>query len=269
MAARMATSFHAGDWYRDAPRYYDLIFDQGTAQETEFIEACISRHAIARGKRLLEPACGTGRLMQSLRSRGWQTDGYDLSDEMLQMARERLTDKAGAKKWQVVNGRLESFVTPARYTAAYNLVSTFKYLLTEDDASAHLTHTAASLLPGGIYILGLHLSDYDDRRLMRERWHAQEGKTHVTCNIQSWPACRRKRQEVVRSRLIVRRGAKSQKLETTWDFRTYDAAQLKRLLKSVPDLQLVGAYDFCHDIERARTIHDEQLDLVLVLRRAK
>jgi hypothetical protein len=52
-----------------------------------------------------------------------------------------------------------------------------------------------------------------------------------------------------------------------WDFRTYDAAQVKRLLRSVPALELVATFDMTFDLEDPRKLDDEQLDLVLVLRR--
>lgn len=266
-AAPMATSFAAGDWYQDAPAYYDLIFDQGTAQETAFIEHCVARYGQATGRRLLEPACGTGRLLLALSGRGWQVDGYDASAPMLAIARERLGALRPMRAARLVEERLETFACASRYAAAYNLVSTFKYLLNDRDAVAHLRHTAHALLPGGIYVLGLHLSDYADRRLSRERWHAQEKKTHVLCNIQSWPADAKRRTEEVRSRLTVRNGRQTRRLETYWTFRTYDTAQLKRLLRQVPALELVATHDFCHDIERTRPLDDEQLDLVLVLRR--
>ena len=256
-----------GDWYQQAPYYYDLIFDAGTAQESAFIAECIARFGRADSKQLLEPACGTGRLMAALGSAGFEVHGYDDSPEMLAIAQARLQKKNLAATTSVVRGRMESYAPPTKLAAAYNLVSTFKYLLSEADAAAHLQLVADALLPGGLYILGLHLSDYEDDRRSRERWHASEGKTHVVCNIQSWPADRKNRTEEVRSRLIARRGPQRKKLETNWTFRTYDAAQLRALLRKIPSLEHVASYDFCHDMARPRALHDEQLDVVLVLRR--
>ena len=40
---------------------------------------------------------------------------------------------------------------------AYCFVNTFRHLLTEEDAVQHLQSVAASLRPGGLYLLGLHM----------------------------------------------------------------------------------------------------------------
>ena len=90
-----------------------------------------------------------------------------------------------------------------KFDLAYCVVSTFKYLLTEDDARSHLRCVAKALKPGGIYVLGFHITDDDQISRMRERWVGQRGKTKVVCNIQSWPPDLQARVEKVRSRLIV------------------------------------------------------------------
>ena len=50
-------------------------------------------------------------------------------------------------------------------------------------------------------------------------------------------------------------------------FRTYDAAQLRRLLRSVPALEHVATYDFNYDPDASRVLDDAQLDTLLILRR--
>src|SRR5690606_26436205 len=125
-----------------------------------------------------------------------------------------------------------------KFDMAHCLVSTFKYLLTEADARAHLQCVAAALKPGGIYVLGLHLSDYNDTRKTRERWTGKRGHIHVTCNIQGWPADPRTRLERTRSRLIVEQpGRPILRHETNWHFRTYDAGQARALLRSAPEFE--------------------------------
>jgi hypothetical protein len=56
-------------------------------------------------------------------------------------------------------------------------------------------------------------------------------------------------------------------LETSWDFRTYDARQVRRLLKTVPQLEHVATYDFSYRSDRPRRLDDRQLDVILILRR--
>lgn len=263
----MPATWEELDWY-DAPRWYDAIFDVGTAQEADFLEAVFERHACCspRGRRkVLEPACGSGRLVVELARRGWRTVGFDASAPMLAYAAERLAGEGLEAK--LVEGRMEGFDAGRGFHLAHCLVSTFKYLLTEDDARSHLEHVAQSLALGGVYVLGFHLTDYHETAVDRERWTARSGGADVVCTIQGWPADRRKRREKVRSRLRVTENGLERRFETAWDFRTYDAAQVRRLLRSVPALEHVATYDFTHDIDAPRQLDDEQLDSVLVLRR--
>ena len=257
-------SWQTIDWY-DTPRYYDLIFDADTALEADFLEQALATYGRSRGRRVLEPACGSGRLVLELARRGYDVTGYDLSRPMLDYAQGRL-DRAGLAA-RLELGALEDYTPPGRYDLAHCLVSTFKYVSTEAGARAHLEHVARALRVGGLYVLGFHLSDYSTTSRMRERWTAREGQTEVVCNIQSWPPERRRRRERIRSRLVVHEGEEELRSETEWWFRTYDAAQAKRLLSSVPAFELVALHDFTYEFDYTRELDDSQLDCLFVLRR--
>jgi hypothetical protein len=55
--------------------------------------------------------------------------------------------------------------------------------------------------------------------------------------------------------------------ETHWAFRTYDAAQLTRLLRQVPEFSLIACHDFTHSIQNTRELDDSYADIVLILQR--
>ncbi|MCA8979673.1 MAG: class I SAM-dependent methyltransferase [Planctomycetes bacterium] len=218
-----------------------------------------------RGRRALEPACGSGRLVDALAARDWKVQGFDLSRPMLDHARARLA--RSGRSARLFEARMEDFRARGTVDLAHCLVSTFKYLLSEAHARAHLECVARSLAPGGVYVLGFHLSEYEVDKRTRERWVVRDGKTEVVCNIQSWPPDGRTRLERVRSRLRVTEGGRERRTETYWNFRTYDARQVRRLLRSVPALEHVATYDFTYDLTAPRELDDDQLDLVLVLRK--
>ncbi len=260
-------SFTQLDWY-DTPRYYDLVFREDTELEAEFLEAMVQRHAACKPRsrpRVYEPACGSGRLVKALAERGWDVAGSDLSRPMLDYASEQLA--ADGRHATLREGDMASHSPRGRFELAHCLVSTFKYLLTEDDARAHLERVAQALRIGGIYVLGFHLTDYDRRTKSRERWVVSERGTRVVCNIQGWPADRRKRLEDVRSRLVVTEGGAERRSETSWQFRTYDAPQVRRLLASVPALEHVATYDFCYEADEPLVFGEDQEDTILILRR--
>jgi SAM-dependent methyltransferase len=263
------TSFAAIDWY-ETPAYYDLVFDEDTQREADFVEAAMKRYAPtrARGKkvrRVLEPACGSGRMVAELSRRGFRVEGFDASEAMLAFARNRL-QKAGLKAG-VRKGRMEAFAYKQPFQLVHCLVSTFKYLSDEQQALAHLECVAACLETGGLYLLGLHLTDYANDKCTRERWVVEKEGLKVVCNTQTWPAESRSRSERVRTRLLIEEMGDELQSETNWNFRTYDAKQLRRLLAKVADLTLVAVHDFHYDIEWTGDLADDAFDVLLVLRK--
>lgn len=262
----MAETYAAIDWYEQA-LFYDMIFDTETSVEADFLETIWSRHGTIPVRRVLEPACGSGRLVAEMARRGHDVTGYDISPGMLRFARDRLEGAGLAAELRA--GRMESFTSRRRFDAAHCLVSTFKYLLDEASARAHLASTAKLVRPGGVYVVGLHLTDYDDRSCNRERWIAERDGVRVVCNIQGWPADRRCRLERVRSRMVVRRdgATKVERYESNWNFRTYSLRQLGSLLRQASAWAHVATYDFEHDADAPRELDGSQLDVVLVLRR--
>jgi SAM-dependent methyltransferase len=266
----------ATDWY-DSPLYYDLIFDQDTVTEADFVEAAWAKHHAAERKvrqrqqlRILEPACGSGRLMRALATRGHQVAGFDLNEKMLSAARERLNSANchGTLK----RASLETFSLAGRFDIAHCLVSSFKYILTEEHAVSHLQCIADHLRPGSIYLLGIHLTDYSRKHCEHERWTGSKAGVHVVCNTRTWPPDRRTRLEKLRNRLRGRHDdgdPQERCLETVWNCRTYTANQILRTIAKVPVLSPVAFYNFHHDIDRPLPPKRSQLrdDVVFVLRK--
>jgi SAM-dependent methyltransferase len=254
----------AVDWY-DLPRLYDVVFDVGTQQEADFLEGAARAYGRAAGRRALEPACGSGRLVAELARRRWTVRGFDRNRKMLAFARRRLAD-AGLKASLGV-GEMARFEVAQPYDLAHCLVSTFKYLLDEDSARSHLECVAHALLPGGIYVLGLHLTDYARVVDERERWVERRGGSTVTSDMRVGPPDRRTRLEAVRNRLTEKTAREERHYESRWDFRTYSAREVETLIRSVPAFELAAVHDFDYVLERPRKLRDERLDKVLVLRR--
>ncbi len=252
------------DWYRQA-LYYDIIFDVDSRKEAAFIEALQARHGATRGRAMLEPACGSGRLVAACAKRGYRVTGFDIEPDMLAFARTRLRRRR--IRARLVEARMQDFAVRGPFDIAHCMVSTFRYLLRERDARAHLERVAAVLKPGGLYVIGLHVADYADRSPSRERWTGSRGGVHVVCNIHSSPADRRTRTERLRARFVVSGERDRGRFETRWTFRTYDVKQMRGLLRSVPALEHVATYDFGLDADAPIEFDGEQLDNVLVLRR--
>lgn len=252
------------DWYR-VPIYYDIVFDTDTVVEAQFLSDVYQRHATSTGRCVLEPACGTGRLVTAMALRQFDVTGFDLSAPSLDFARQRLA--AAGLRAELAKKTMERFTFQSKFDLAYCLVSTFKYLLSEHAATTHLQSISRCLRHGGIYALGFHLTDYHHRAKLRERWVAERDGTRVTCNIQSWPPDARARTEQVRARLLVNKPDGNAAYETSWQFRTYNVSQVRRLLAAVPELEHVATYNFTYNIDQPVTFDGSWLDNILILRR--
>lgn len=256
------------DWY-DTPLYYDIIFDEDTGTEADFLEEMHRVHgnASSGNRSVLELACGSGRLMRELSLRGWRTGGFDLNPNMLSFARDRIgSENRGNLIWE---DRMESFTVPGnkRFDLAHCLVSTFKYLRSEEDACSCLDRVSQALKPGGLFVLGLHLSDPSRRRPTHERWVASRDGINVVCNTRTWPVNTRLRSGSMRSRLrVTLPNGTIQRQETNWEVRSYTASQLRRLLQKAGSLKLVACHDFRHDPNEHRKLDDSYSDLVLILK---
>ncbi|MCA9618137.1 MAG: class I SAM-dependent methyltransferase [Myxococcales bacterium] len=263
------------DWY-ETPRYYDIVYDGDSAAEVQFLVDVYAAHGAgsrgggAHGRggrarrtrpRVLEPACGTGRHFPGLVARGFTCVGFDIEEGMLAMARARCPEATLTRQ------SMQTFRVRGHFDLAFNLLSSFKHILDPEGATSHLRRIADALHPGGLYILGLHESEYDLPHRKRERWQGHRDDTHVTVNLQVWPANPTTRLEHVRSRLIVEQGGERRGYESHWDFRTYDDHEIRSLIAEEPRLRLEAVYGFEHRVDRPHELGGERLDHVLVLRR--
>jgi SAM-dependent methyltransferase len=253
-----------GHWY-DYPHYFDLGFRGETRREADFLEAAFQKYARRKVRSLLEPACGTGRLVAEMASRGYRMSGFDLSRPMLDYAAQRLKKRGLSAR--LFEADMADYRLPRPVDAAFNTFNSFRHLLTEKDARSFLECTAESVKPGGIFVLGLHLVPLDADEWAGERWKARQGKTHLTVTLSVTDFNRRKRVEHLRVTSLVRSNGKTVRLRSEFPYRLYTATQLKRLLASVPAWELCDVFDFWYEIDQPRKLDDEMSDTLLVLRR--
>ncbi len=253
------------NWY-DYPQYYDLAFRSETAMEADFVEAAARKYCPFPVRQLLEPACGTGRLVAELAARGYGLTGFDINRPSLGYLRRRLRRRGLSAR--VFEADMADFRLPQPVDLAYCTFDAFRHLLDEAAARRHLECVAGSLRPGGIYILGFHLLPPDASEECIERWTERRGGTQVTVTLRVLSTDRRRRLETLRVSLLVRtRAGGVVRVRHDFPFRMYTAAQFRRLLQSVPSLELLDVYDFWYEIDRPLKLDNEMSDTVFVLRK--
>ncbi|MDW8037116.1 MAG: class I SAM-dependent methyltransferase, partial [Thermoguttaceae bacterium] len=167
------------------------------------IEAACQKYASGTVRTLLEPACGTGRLVVELARRGYQVFGLDTNLAALGYLRRRLRRRGLPSLAFAAD--MSRFALAAPVDAAYCTFDSFRHLLTEHAARQHLQCMAQAVRPGGIYILGFHLLPPDASDQCIERWTEQRGRTEVTVTLRVLRCNRRQRIEWIRIALLVRK----------------------------------------------------------------
>jgi SAM-dependent methyltransferase len=247
------------------PHYWDLLFRDETRREAGFFEAAFRRYVAFPVRHLLEPGCGSGRLVVEMARRGYRVHAFDSNQKALAYLRDKLRRRRLTA--HVFAADLADFCLARPVDAAFCTFNTFRHLLDEASARRHLELVAEAVRPGGIYLLGLHLLPDDVAEESEERWQARQGwlRLHATLRVVAFD--RRKRQETLRLCVRVQTPKRVFRLVDEWPLRIYTPGQMRRLLASVAAWELLDVFDFWYEIDRPLRLDDEMVDTVLVLRR--
>ena len=249
----------------DFPKYYDLVYGSDWKAEFDFLLDCFERHAQVRVKRVFEPACGTGRLLAKLAAADFEVGGLDMNPHAIEYCNQRLV-RLGFQPMTFV-GDMTDFQLKRPIDAAFNTINSFRHLATEFQAKSHLQCVVNALRPGGIYVLGLHLTPTVVEPMQEESWSARRGNLAVLSKLWVTECDRRKRRERVGMSFDVYTPSKQFRIEDQVTFRTYSYRQMGQLLGSIDGFEVTAVYDFSYDIDRPIEIGPETEDVVYVLRK--
>jgi SAM-dependent methyltransferase len=145
----------------DDPELYELENADDPHFDLAFWQRLVERRA---PRRMLELACGTGRLTFPLAAAGAAADGgsfelvgLDRSEAFLARARETLATQPGPVRAAVrlEAGDMCSFALEERFDLVFVPFNSLAYLHTRTDQLACLRHARAHLAPGGVFAFDL------------------------------------------------------------------------------------------------------------------
>lgn len=240
------------DWY-DRAEAYDILCGWDPGQERDFVLRASERYGLGAPGRVLEPFCGSGRLLRVMP--GFAT-GFDRNPHMVRYAR--------GKGSRVFRADAAAFaVRPGSFDLAYCLIDSFRHLPAETAARAHVRAVARALRPGGVYVLGLDVTGDLEQDVSSEAWGFERDGTRVDGELQCL-GDRAARIETMRVKIDIKKGRRRERLEVFQPMRVYARADVRSLLKGA--FEIAGVFDRAYDIGRPVPFDSVAGSAVLVLR---
>jgi SAM-dependent methyltransferase len=232
------------EFFERRAELYDLAFSWDVEEEVDWL---VARLRLGRERpRLLEPACGSGRMLEAFARRGFRTSGLDLSRSMLALARVRLTGVGvGAPDLHRVD--IADFELGRRFDAAICPVSSLGYLPDFASVARHLGAMARHLEPGARYLVQLELNALDGYRPTPVSEHScwqretSRGALRTSWFGRDWDAARRIETQVSRFEFTSGPEAGST-VEEPHEMRIWCFEEWARLLEAAPFTWL-ASYD--------------------------
>lgn len=163
--------------YDPFARYYDADF-RGYHDDLPFLRE-LARRA---GGPILEPMCGTGRVLLPLAEDGHELTGLDISPAMLDIARANLAEAGLLDRVTLLQGDLRDAPLPAdSFAMALIAVNSFMHLETVRDQLAALANLRRTLTRRGLLVIDLFNPDpvelaREDNRLGLDREYELDGR---------------------------------------------------------------------------------------------
>ncbi|MFX1534863.1 MAG: class I SAM-dependent DNA methyltransferase [Promethearchaeota archaeon] len=125
-------------------KYYDLIYnDKDYKNEVTFIEDIFKN--THKPKKILELGCGTGNYTQILLERGYEITGVDISENMLEIAKEKCT-------CNFIRGSIRDISINDRFDACIAMFAVMGYITENSDIVKVLNNIRRHLKPNGLFV---------------------------------------------------------------------------------------------------------------------
>lgn len=253
------------NWY-NLPTYYDISFSHEMHDELAFLKSVFKKYRAGNTLNLLEPACGTGRLIVPLSRFGYRCTGFDINTSALQYLEKKLNrNSLDATLFQadIVNFPIK----PAKFDGAYCTVDTFRHLLTEKQAKQHLINVAKSLKNNGIYVIGLHLLPKQGITNKVSRWTSRRGRLTVKTSMTLIGQDKKKRTETLSVILKAITKTQSNQYESVYKLRTYTLKEFYKLVSMTKVFEIESIFDYDYDFSRPAVLNEKSDYGVFILRK--
>jgi SAM-dependent methyltransferase len=226
------------------PEAYELAFAyRDVDSQADFIESRIEKYARCEERTVLGVACGPAAHLRELARRGYPVIGFDVHREMIDYARGRFAEEGLEGELFVADMRDFRCETPVGF--AQNLLTSFNYLLDDEQVERHLNAVARAMVPGGIYFIEMNHPRERERwgTSATNSWIVDRGDLQVEVD---WDFERRPPHPVTGvsrgvARMLLRRGGECEEVLMPESVRIYSLPQVQALVQHEGSFELVRA----------------------------
>ena len=162
---------------------YDLIAPFYDAEHAGFHEDLdmYQNYAELCGGRILELACGSGRVLLPLAQAGYELTGVDNSAEMLQLARQTLTGAGVAQRCTLIQQDIVTLKLEQKFRLAFVALGSFAHITKRQEQQKALLAVRNHLSRGATFILDIsnadarYMEDLSGQVLHQGTWQQQDG----------------------------------------------------------------------------------------------
>jgi SAM-dependent methyltransferase len=151
--------------YEDDAELYDIAFDWDISDEADWLLERLQATTV------LEPGCGSGRMLAALADRGCRVVGIDTSPQMIELARRRLGTRG-----EVLEADMTHFDLGRTFDGAICPINTLLHL-TPAELGRHLQRMARHLEARARYLVQVGLVASDQEPFAGSEWEASRGDT--------------------------------------------------------------------------------------------
>jgi SAM-dependent methyltransferase len=255
------------EWFDDSDfwkNFAPIIFDDKHWSEVPEVADSVTRLAGLRlypkgtlehgsasqtdGPRALDICCGMGRITAELARRGFAMTGVDITESLLETAREDALYEG--LEIEYVQADARSFARPNFFDTAVNLYISFGYFENPEDDLLLARNVRESLKPGGTFIVETLGKEIAVRDFTPGEWFERAGYTVLTEYeaVDSWAALKNRWILIRNSAASAdasRSGEAPSRIEKVFTQRLYAATELRALLfeAGFAGVELYGGWD--------------------------
>ena len=171
----------------DNPKYYEIAFSfRDIPAEVDVFEECFKRFSLIPVKSVLELGCGNSPHMEELIKRGYQYNGLDLSQAMLDYSREKAL-RIGAEV-NLIHANMIDFSLDTTVDFVYVLLGSL-YVKSTSELLTHFNSVGQALKKGGLYLLDWCIQ-YDPLSEGGDSWEIERDGSKVKTTV-SWKTINR------------------------------------------------------------------------------